>query len=190
MSAESGVPLQALPGSYPEFMRDPFRILELCSRWLADVESCHPHAGHQRIAEILREKPEALVVTLNVDGLHQRSGCGRVLELHGNMKRQRCEKCGPVEGSHRCTGAVRPDIYWPGETLNSRVLESALEALRDCDLLITVGTSGTVEPTAKVPLEAKRAHRIEINPVETVMSPHYHEHWRGPASQMLLRLAP
>lgn len=189
MSAESGVPLAPLPGSYPEFVRDPFLVLDRCSQWSADVEKCQPHEGHRRIAELVREKPDSTVVTLNVDGLHQRAGCPRVLEVHGNIKRFRCEKCGPVEGLvHRCSAAVRPDIYWPGETLDWSTVESALEALRTCDLLVTVGTSGTVEPTCCFPLEAKKARRIEINPVETVMSGHYHERWRGPASEMLLRL--
>ena len=118
-----------------------------------------PNIVHQRLAQWERDGKLLAVVTQNIDGLHQAAGSRNVLELHGSVHRNYCEKCGKFydmdfmlhsQGVPRCTcgGRVKPDVVLYEEGLDPLSISGALDAIRRADLLIVAGTSLTVYPAA------------------------------------------
>ena len=172
--------------------------------WYAErwrfVRNAQPNLAHQTIAELEREcaGTRFSVLTQNVDGLHQAAGSRRVLELHGSIHRLRCHAgCGHVadwsaaDEVHAacpcCQAPRRPDLVWFGEALPQQTLQQAFAAAAECDLLLSIGTSGQVYPAAQVPQIALRngAQVVHINPqaVETGSS---REHGLQGAAGVLL----
>lgn len=195
------------------FRRDPALVWGWY-RWRAAlVRRVAPNAGHHGIAALARTH-EVHVVTQNVDDLHERAGSQGVAHLHGSLFTTRCIDCGaasggepdvilrdaatvPPEDGHeapprctRCGGALRPGVVWFGEPLPSPAWEHAVAAVRGCDLLVVVGTSGLVHPAAALPAQARAAgvRVLEINPVETPLTPLAHASWRATASAGIARL--
>ena len=211
MSAESGVPTYRGKGGIwkeydwqqyacqPAFERDPERVWEFHNYRRTLVAACSPNRGHELIAKAEKTLKSAVVVTQNIDGLHQRAGNERVHELHGSLWRTRCPHCrmrehdrsAPV-GSIRCACGEykRPDIVWFGDSLDPEVLLSVESELSHCDLLVSVGTSAVVYPAAEMPLIAKQAGAtlVEINPEDTPMTDHFDVVLRGTATEMLEQL--
>ena len=121
-----------------------------------------PNPAHLKIAEWEKEGKVSAVITQNIDGLHQRAGSHRVLELHGSVMRNYCQKCGafyPLEkitesqgvphcDQPGCDGVVKPDVVLYEEPLNEKVMHRAMEALTKADTLIIGGTSMQVYPAA------------------------------------------
>lgn len=118
-----------------------------------------PNITHYTLAKWEQEGRLRAVVTQNIDGLHQKAGSKRVYELHGSILRNYCTRCGkfyPAEfvknapGIPRCDcgGIVKPDVVLYEEGLNQKVVEGALEAICQADLLLVAGTSLTVYPAA------------------------------------------
>ncbi len=118
-----------------------------------------PNITHYTLAKWEQEGRLQAVVTQNIDGLHQKAGSKRVYELHGSILRNYCTRCGkfyPAEfvknapGIPRCDcgGIVKPDVVLYEEGLNQKVVEGALEAICQADLLLVAGTSLTVYPAA------------------------------------------
>lgn len=119
-----------------------------------------PNQAHLKLAELEREGKLTAVVTQNIDGLHQAAGSKNVLELHGSVHRNVCQRCGRVysaewvmrtEGAPRCPecgGAIKPDVVLYGESLDERVLLASVEAISKADLLVIGGTSLVVYPAA------------------------------------------
>ena len=118
-----------------------------------------PNITHYTLAKWEQEGRLRAVVTQNIDGLHQKAGSKRVYELHGSILRNYCTRCGkfyPAEfvknapGIPRCScgGIVKPDVVLYEEGLNQKVVEGALEAICQADLLLVAGTSLTVYPAA------------------------------------------
>ena len=191
ISAESGVPTfrEAQTGLWeqydptelatPEaFIRDP----ELVWRWYRWrrqlVADATPNAGHLALTRLGEFLPQLTLVTQNVDGLHQRSGCPDVIEFHGNLFDDRCfvEGClvevnsdAPVPVCPGCGGHVRPGVVWFGETIPEAALESSFAAAAESDVFLSIGTSSLVYPAAGLAEIAKRqgATVIEINPNPT-----------------------
>jgi NAD-dependent deacetylase len=214
ISAESGIPTfrEAQTGLWerydpqdlatPEaFARDP-QLVWRWYGWRRDlVMSAEPNPGHEALAELERRIPSFTLVTQNVDGLHERAGSRKTIELHGNILRSRCSVEGEVvepeehDGSvpprcPRCGAFLRPDVVWFGEMLPTGALESASEAARGCDLFFSVGTSGLVYPAAGLPYGAVQngAALVEINPNETPLTPYADYSLRGPAGEVLPEL--
>ncbi|MCG8376244.1 MAG: NAD-dependent deacylase, partial [Chlorobiales bacterium] len=142
--------------------------------------------------------PNARVVTQNIDGMHQRAGSSDVIELHGSLWRLRCQNCGFKKEDYgeqfetircECGDRLRPDIIWFGDMLDAVVMSKAAEAIRNCDLFISIGTSGTVWPAAGYPDLAKKsgAYCIEINP-EPSGATSYDRVVERPAGEVLLEL--
>jgi NAD-dependent deacetylase len=135
-------------------------------RWYAaraDVaKRAEPNPGHHAIAHIERRVQDFLLVTQNIDGLHQRAGSRNVLELHGNLREARCFDCGarstwtPDPVCTECGGLLRPDVVFFEEELPPGALERAFQAAKRCDLLISVGTSNLVWPATEIPRYALR----------------------------------
>ena len=118
-----------------------------------------PNITNYNLAKWEQEGRLQAVVTQNIDGLHQKAGSKRVYELHGSILRNYCTRCGkfyPAEfvknapGIPRCDcgGIVKPDVVLYEEGLNQKVVEGALEAICQADLLLVAGTSLTVYPAA------------------------------------------
>ncbi len=208
MSAESGVPTYRGAGgvwsSYrweeyacqDAFDADPEKVLRFHELRRKSVLACLPHAGHEVVARLEREHPQVTVVTQNIDGMHQRAGSRRVLELHGSLWRLRCPQHGIREDigenyrryrCEECGGWLRPDIIWFGDMLDPYVMGRAAEAVRSCDLFVSIGTSGVVWPAAGFPQAARDggAVCVEINPEANEMSFLYQESIRGKAGDVL-----
>ena len=129
-----------------------------------------------------RHYPQFSLVTQNVDGLHQRAGSSKAVELHGSIWRTRCirdgslatlsEPVASVPPVCSCGSLLRPDVTWFGEPLDRGMLETAISAASDADLMIVVGTSSAVYPAAALPGLTKGAGGkvVEVNLEPTPLS--------------------
>jgi NAD-dependent deacetylase len=135
------------------------------------VAHAEPNPGHLALAELERRVPRVTLITQNVDGLHQRAGSSAPIELHGNIGRVICSAEGTLAERWeagddlpprcpRCGAYLRPDVVWFGELLPEAALAAAWDAARTCDLFLSVGTSGLVEPAASLPRAAMQAGAI------------------------------
>lgn len=211
ISAESGVPTfrDAQTGLWAQFKpedlatpeafrRNPRRVWEWYEWRRQRVGSVQPNPGHLALVELEQRAPQFTLVTQNVDGLHQRAGSRRVIELHGNITRTKCfnedrvvEEWSATEEvpprCPRCGGWLRPDVVWFGEMLPPAAFEQALRASRACDLFFSIGTSSLVYPAASLPDEAlgQGAVLVEINPDATSLTPRAIYSLRGPAGRLL-----
>ena len=216
MSAESGVPTfrDAQTGLWsrfrpedlatPEaFARDPKTVWNWYAWRRGKASEVHPHAGHAALAAMERRLGERFtLVTQNVDGLHQRAGSHRVIELHGNILRTICSVTRkPIDGNwlerhrgeepppspHHPRGLARPDVVWFGESLPEAALEAAWRAAERCDACLVVGTSSLVHPAAELPLLALAAgaYVVEINPERTPHSDKVSKRIAGTAAGVL-----
>jgi NAD-dependent deacetylase len=144
------------------------------------ISEVEPNDGHRALVRMEHLIGDFLLVTQNVDGLHQAAGSTKVVEIHGNIRRNHCQQCkapadvdlleagGPPTCVH-CGGFVRPSVVWFGELLPMEEFGAADRAARRCDLFIAVGTSGVVYPAASLPFTAKNAgaYLLEVNPEPT-----------------------
>ena len=124
------------------------------------VRGVQPNAAHKKLAEWEKAGKLTAIVTQNIDGLHQAAGSKRVLELHGSVHRNYCERCHKFfdfdfmlnsEGVPRCDacgGRVKPDVVLYEEGLDTRILEDSINAISNADMLIIGGTSLNVYPAA------------------------------------------
>lgn len=211
MSAESGIPTYRGRGgiwaqyNYEDyacqraFDRDPEKVWDFHDKRREMVRKCEPNAGHFVVARVQESKPKTVVITQNIDGMHQRAGAKDVIELHGSLWRVRCDaerivrpdETIPMSPRKCSCGAYwRPDIVWFEDPLDTRVIERAQEALAQCDLLVSVGTSAVVYPAAELPriAVARGAVTVEINLEDTPLSHLYQHRLRGKASEVLAEL--
>jgi NAD-dependent deacetylase len=220
ISAESGIPTfrDAMTGLWakfrpedlatPEaFRRDPRTVWEWYAWRRSRLDEARPNPGHLALAR-LEQAAESrnasfLLVTQNVDGLHEAAGNRQLVELHGNIRRVKCFDAGhpaqtwQVGGAAppacaRCGSPLRPDVVWFGEALPSAAIGRAAEAASRCDVFLSVGTSGLVEPAASLPFTAlgAGAHVIEVNPEATPLTRRASIALHGPAGSVLPRLVP
>ena len=152
---------------------------EVWQSWLDDpLWTAEPNAAHRALAGLQRAGRVRSLLTQNVDGLHQRAG-SPVVELHGSMARVVCVSCDAVGAMSdalaevrarevppdcaACGGVLRPAAVAFGEPLHDDVVRAARMAVLDCDVMLVVGTSLTVEPAAQlVPLAAKAGAAVVI----------------------------
>jgi NAD-dependent deacetylase len=173
------------------------------------VQLAEPNPGHHAIAAMARRVARLTLVTQNVDDLHERAGSPRVLHLHGCIGRPYCVACtrehpmpqaAPLasEGGkslepprcQHCGARVRPGVVWFGECLPKPLWEEAVEATRECDAFLCVGTSSVVEPAAGLTRAAIAAgsFTIQINIDRTHLDDWVTLNLRGPAAVMLPHL--
>ena len=157
-----------------------------------------PTAAHLALAAFEARLPSSasfLLVTQNVDGLHQAAGSVRVCEFHGTLSRWRCDRCGleqerpPAPPAH-CDQMMRPCVVLFGEDIPVDAEHAAKQALRDCDLFVAIGTSGTVMPASSFVrwAEYAGARRILLNlEVDDEMRELYPECDRGTADELVPR---
>lgn len=173
VSTESGIPdFRSVDGLYsqkykypPEvilshafFMCKPREFYEFYRQKLLPG-AVQPNAAHIKLAEWEREGKLSAIVTQNIDGLHQKAGSKKVYELHGTVYRNHCMSCGKAyemeyirdtKGVPKCNcgGIIKPDVVLYDENLDQEVMENAISAIANADMLIIGGTSLSVYPAA------------------------------------------
>ncbi len=181
------------------FARDPAKVLEFYSRRRRESAGVQPNAAHLALARLEREYPgEVLVITQNIDPLHEMAGTRNLIHMHGEIARTLCAHCGvradwgdrdlTVESvclSCDKPGGMRPDVVWFGETPYR--MDDIFEAFTRCDLFISIGTSGTVYPAAGFVAAARQvgAYTLELNlePSEGVSA--FHDAFHGKATEIV-----
>lgn len=217
VSAESGIPTFRDAGGLwenyrpedlvtPEaFHRDPV-VVWRWHAWLQGMSyTAKPNAAHDVIAEMDKWYPDFLLVTQNIDTLHERAGTKRMVKLHGDIMRMRCLSEGSIIQLERpldkdsivssetlprcpqCGSICRPDVVWFGELLPIEPLECARRFAERCDLFLIVGTSGAVSGGYGFTELAKYSGAlvIEVNPEESMLSHLADAVVRLPAAQSL-----
>lgn len=180
------------------FASQPEQVHAFYNARRANLKSAQPNAAHIALARLekawLSRGGEFLLVTQNVDNLHEQAGSERLIHMHGDLTKMRCEHCGEVHDAFdeittdlpclncRKAGGLRPHIVWFGEMpMEMDLIYNRLEA---CDLFVAIGTSGTVYPAAGFGQHARHigARCIEINLENTETSGVFHEIRQGPAT--------
>lgn len=210
VSAESGIrTFRAADGLWEEhriedvatpegFERNPGLVYEFYNQRRRQLLSAavRPNAGHTALARFEREfNGDFLLVTQNIDNLHERAGSRNVLHMHGEILKSRCLNSHLVyetradvtlDSACRCCrapGNLRPHVVWFGEMpLHMAAITRALE---DCDLFVAIGTSGNVYPASGFYQTAKthQAHTVELNLEKT--DTRFDNHIYGPASELV-----
>lgn len=209
ISAESGVPtFRGESGLWKQyraedlatplaFQKNPHLVWEWYDWRRGIIAKSKPNPGHLALAELEKVIPGFLLITQNVDGLHQRAGTRNIIEIHGSLWRVRC----PAEGQlfenlevplsesppHCICGAIlRPDVVWFGESLDPENMERSHRALGGSDCVIVAGTSGVVQPVASFPLIAKKegAFVVEVNREPTPLTPLMDECLQGNSGEV------
>ncbi len=186
VSTESGIPnFRSVDGLYNQKFDYPPETIISHSFFLKNPEyffrfyrekmlplGFSPNITHKKLAQWEEVGKLTAVITQNIDGLHQKAGSHRVLELHGSVLRNYCMKCHKSysaeyvknsQGICRCDcgGIIKPDVVLYEESLDSQVLEKSIYAIAQCDLLIVGGTSLTVYPAAGL-LRYYPGHRLVL----------------------------
>ena len=163
------------------FYDNPKLVWEWYNERRRNIFQAQPNLGHKAIAE-LEKYAQVVVLTQNIDGLHQKAGSSKVLELHGSIVRIKCSVCdfkdeivteiSEIPPLCKCGNILRPDVVWFGESLPQDVWQKAIMFASQCDLMVIVGTSLVVSPANTLPIYAKQndAILVEINPENTEMS--------------------
>ena len=219
MSRESGIPTfrDAMEGLWARFdpqelateagfRKNPRRVWSWYASRRRKVLEAVPHPGYHALVELEALVPSLTVVTQNIDGLHALAGSRDVVEVHGNIRRAKCLDRGhPLDGDPPlpdgdeadpppcpvCGSPLRPDVVWFGEMLPADAVERAWRLAERCDVMLLVGTSGTVWPAAELPHVAKGAGArvIEVNPEPSELTPVADVFLQGRAGIVLPRLA-
>jgi len=182
------------------FARDPRKVHDFYNMRRRNLLAGHvkPNAAHAALAELERRWPgEFLLVTQNIDDLHERAGSRKLIHMHGEMRKVRCAACGAVAvndadlsiasvcGACAQSGSVRPHVVWFGEM--PLEMERIGAALARCDLFIAVGTSGNVYPAAGFVAEANAAgaRTVELNLEPSLGRSHFAEGRYGKATSVV-----
>lgn len=179
-----------------DLQRDPAGFTSFWAHRLAVVEAAEPNPGHLALAHLQRLRPATRLITQNVDGLLTLAGGMDVLELHGSLRRWRCDHCGnrhgpwPLHRCMRCGGRARPDVVMFGEMLNEGVLMDAQAAAQESDVFIVVGSTAIVYPAADLPQQALASggQLITLNMEPLHLDASAAAVLRGPAEDLLPRL--
>ncbi|MBC8171164.1 MAG: NAD-dependent deacylase [Anaerolineae bacterium] len=203
VSKESGVPTfrDAIDGLWAKydpqqlatkaaFQANPKLVWDWYEYRRSLVRQAQPNPGHTALAALERRSSGLILITQNVDDLHERAGSQNIIHLHGNIAQSKCffdcqgsptiidiaqitwdQTSGPPPCPH-CGRWVRPDVVWFGEMLPQLALDAADHASRTADLMLVIGTSGLVEPAASLPRTAQAAGAkvVEINPDTSMLS--------------------
>ena len=209
ISAESGIPtFRGKDGiwnklkpeelaNFDAFLRNPEMVWEWYNHRKKIVHESKPNAGHLAMAEMQNYFSNVTVVTQNIDNLHRRAGSKVIYELHGNIERNYCIKCGKQYNDELdfidkapacdCGGLIRPDVVWFGEYLPEFQFTSSEEAAMKSEVFFVVGTSGIVYPAAGIIFTAKKsgAYIVEINIEETEITRYADKSFFGEAGKIL-----
>lgn len=178
------------------FRRDPALVHRFYNERRRSLASVEPNAAHHALARLDRTwRGELLLVTQNVDDLHDRAGSRRLLHLHGELLKARCLTCGAVVAwtgdlavDTPCPacglGGLRPHITWFHEVPMGT--DRVYEALERCDLFVAIGTSGHVYPAAGfVEAVPRSARTLELNLTPSLVASAFQEVRVGPATELV-----
>ena len=210
VSTESGIPdFRSVDGLYhqkydvpPETILSHSYFLRYPEKFYAFYRDkmlypqAEPNAAHLALARLEQAGKLKAVVTQNIDGLHQKAGSKRVYELHGSVLRNYCMKCGKfypgefvrdAKGIPRCTcgGRIKPDVVLYEESLDQTVIEGAVRAIADAEVLIVGGTSLTVYPAAGLIRYYRGNKLVLINRDETPYDTYANLIFRDPIGKVL-----
>jgi NAD-dependent deacetylase len=177
--------------------RDPVLVHRFYDERRAKLAQVQPNAAHQALAALdAAWSGELLIVTQNVDDLHERAGARRLIHMHGELNSALCAACGkavawvdPLPPGSVCGGcgqpALRPDIVFFGEMPYH--MEAIDAAINDADLFVSIGTSGAVYPAAGFVQLARHAgaQTLELNLDPSAGSRYFDETRLGPASELV-----
>lgn len=186
VSTESGIPdFRSTGGLYHQAWRYPPEVILSHTFYKSNPEeffrfyrakllapNARPNAAHRKLAAWERLRKLKAVVTQNIDGLHQAAGSETVLELHGSVHRNYCERCGKFHDFHfmlhsrgvprcSCGGTVKPDVVLYEEGLDQETMGRAVRAIAEADLLMIGGTSLNVYPAAGL-INYYRGHKLVL----------------------------
>lgn len=196
VSTESGIPdFRSQDGLYNQKYKYPPERIVSHSFFRAKTEEFYefykdkmifpeakPNAAHLKLAELEKAGKLSAVITQNIDGLHQMAGSKNVLELHGSIHRNYCQRCGKFyavdyimnsEGIPKCEdcgGLIKPDVVLYEEGLDARVTNAAVRAIASADTLIIGGTSLIVYPAASYINYFRGKNLVVINKSDTARS--------------------
>jgi len=180
------------------FARNPVMVHDFYNLRRGWLKEAKPNGAHVALARLEQANgSDVLTVTQNIDGLHEAAGTHHLIHMHGELDRALCARCGtsmpwmqdlslttacPV--CHKA-GFMRPDVVWFGEM--PRDMERIHEALRHCDLFVSIGTSGMVYPAAGFVAEAasEGAHTVELNLDPSEGASLFAEAHYGPATEIV-----
>jgi NAD-dependent deacetylase len=179
------------------FARDPDLVLRFYDMRREAIQTKAPNPAHAALARLDAEWPgELLIVTQNVDDLHERAGAKRVVHMHGEHLLAWCTACdtrspwtGPLAHRPPCPAcarpALRPDVVWFGEMPYR--MDDIHASLREADLFVSIGTSGAVYPAAGFVRLARElgARTLELNLEPSKGSPRFAESRFGPATELV-----
>jgi len=211
ISAESGIPtFRGEEGLWKQyraedlatpiaFIKDPKLVWEWYDWRRGIIASKKPNAGHKILGRWEKIFPNFILITQNIDGLHQKAGSKNILELHGNIWKVRCTEERTITENHDipleeipphcpdCGALLRPHVVWFGESLSSSVLHKAFQVSSSCEIIFSIGTSAVVQPAASLPLAAAEANAkiVEINPDPTPLTSYADFSFRGKAGEIL-----
>jgi NAD-dependent deacetylase len=214
ISAESGVPTfrDAQTGLWskydpqslatPEAFENDPKLVWDWYRWRRElIGKARPNPGHLALVEMEIIVPKFSLITQNVDGLHRLAGSSDPVEIHGNIMRSKCTKegvlveeaenaAGELPRCPDCGSLLRPDVVWFGEMVPPVNFDRAFKASRTCDVFMSIGTSGVVQPAASLSLESRNAgaFTVEINIEDTPTTPYFDIALRGSAAKILPQL--
>lgn len=211
ISAESGIPtFRGEEGLWKQyraeelatpiaFIKDPKLVWEWYDWRRGIIASKKPNAGHKILRRWEKIFPNFILITQNIDGLHQKAGSKNILELHGNIWKVRCTEERTITENHDiplgeipphcpdCGALLRPHVVWFGESLDSSVLHKAFQVSSSSEIIFSIGTSAVVQPAASLPLAAAEANAkiVEINPDPTPLTSYADFSFRGKAGEIL-----
>ncbi|MER8384694.1 NAD-dependent deacylase [Mesorhizobium sp. M0166] len=180
------------------FARDPVKVQDFYNMRRRQMGSVEPNAAHAALAKLEQKFPgDVLVVTQNIDDLHERAGSRKLIHMHGELDHALCLGCGQssawaddIAAHSACPacgakGQLRPDVVWFGEMPYR--MEEIGEALTRCDLFVAIGTSGSVYPAAGFVEEARAAGAVtaELNLKCAGWASRFDEQMEGPATQVV-----
>ena len=180
------------------FARDPGLVLDFYNQRRQGHAHVAPNAAHVALARLEREHPgEVVIVTQNIDALHEAAGSQHLIHMHGELLKALCASCGArhpweqdIAGDTPCpacatTGGMRPDVVWFGEMPYH--MEGIATHLSAADLFISIGTSGNVYPAAGFVAEARLngAHTVELNLEPSEGASLFIEAIHGPATEVV-----
>jgi NAD-dependent deacetylase len=197
ISAESGLPtFRGVGGLWrnqrveelasPEgFDRNPVLVWTWYNERLAAHWRAQPNAGHRALADLEKRVDDYTLATQNVDSLHLRAGSRNLLELHGNLREARCNRCGERRAID-ASGLPLDEIEHACESLPQATWQRAQEAAARAEVILVIGTSAVVYPAAALATHYNsRAYVAEINPEETAISDRVDCVLRGTAAEVL-----
>ena len=180
------------------FHADPLTVWRFYAWRRLQAAKASPNPAHKALAAFEKARNRFHLITQNVDGLHEASGSGNVLRLHGSLWRLRCTEegrefedtrsdLGQLPPRCECGALLRPAVVWFGEALPMEILSEAEKAARSAKLMLVAGTSSLVYPAAALPQIAQSAgvYIVEINPEPTPLTSYANEWLAGPAGEIL-----